>query len=156
VSDEWERLAREVAALRRRVEALEHGPEVGGVGFDWVPTLTQGVAVTFTADLARYTTQAQTVTVTCRLGVTSAGMAGQAITIGGLPFAPLYTSAYAPRGAGEVFVAAVGAPRGGMAMTPSGTTVKLREANLVGYLGVGAVTLANGDVIGFTVTYERA
>jgi hypothetical protein len=124
---------------------------------DWTPTLTQGVAVGCTISSARLWVMCNTVTLGCRLAVTGAGTAGSPIIVHGIPLPPAFASSYQDRGGGGVWVAASNIPRGGITLLMSGgVTARFREVGLADYLGVTAVTLANGDAVYFTVTYERA
>lgn len=124
---------------------------------NWTPTVTQGVAVGITVDYARYVVLANTVIVQARLAITSAGTAGNAIVIGGIP------AAVAPvRGGtfldviGTMIVQDTGTAYYHGGLVSSGVTNWVAMAHNGAQIGVAPnFALANGDYIGIQATYER-
>lgn len=123
---------------------------------NWTPTVTQGVAVTATVNRARYVVLADTVIIQCRLDITSAGTAGNPIVVGGLPLAMAAASSVLPVGAGLVYDVSVAAYNV-VVVGNTTTSVQFWGYNVAGLVGVTPnFALANGDFIGFQITYERA
>lgn len=126
-----------------------------GAWRDWTPTVTQGVGVTVTVSNARYAVIGKVCFLYAKLTLTSAGTAGQAMVVGGIPagIAPLATymgvGSFMYYDAGSTYK--IGAP-----VFISDTTLRLR-CHLGGDLGVDpAITCANTDELTFTIMYELA
>lgn len=145
-----------MAALAARV-AVEEAFDTAWTLY--VPTLTQGVAVTKTAEFARYKQQGKTVHVEVSLACTSAGTAGSAVVIGLPPLAPV---GYRLLGSGAIYDAS-GGPMyhiGGVWWV-SATTANIRVGGgFVGAAGTATggftAALASGDLVTMKLTYETA
>lgn len=117
----------------------------------WTPTLTQGVAVTFTTNYAKYWQFGKLIVAECNLGITGAGTAGSQITVGGLPAA-----AFGFFGAMMYFDTGTSWYHGGV-QTSTATSCYGAAHGVGNPIGVtpnfGA---ANGDALMLHVIYEGA
>lgn len=130
-----------------------------GAGTNWTPTVTQSGSVTVTVNRAKYTKAGRWVTLKMNLTVTGAGVAGNAVSIGGLPF----TAAAAdngPIGTGLIFDSSAADDIAGFAFLTSTTLIQFLGCRSAGnILGIGAgfaAALASPDQIRMTCTYEAA
>lgn len=149
-------LVRQINSLQKQVDALVK-PEVSR-WMDWTPTITQGVAVTKTITYARYVAIGNTIVLQTRLAVTSAGTAGQAIIIGGIPIniANSGDLTYVV-GIGTILDVSVAYYGGLSVAAESATTLSFTGYTVANRMGISPnFGLANGDVISFQATYERA
>lgn len=123
---------------------------------DWIPALTQGVAVTKTVARARYTRIGRTVIAQFSLAATSAGTAGQNVIVG-LPVAAAVGSGVM-LGAAHFYDASAATRYVIVADLASSTTVWfVHDTGGGNVFGVTpGVTLASGDEIRGTFTYEAA
>lgn len=125
-------------------------------GTYWVPTLTQGASITIGGPPTVYVKIGKLATVSLRATALSAGTATNAIYIGGIP------AIIAPAGHGDWIC--VGSFSAGIAPTQYTGSVEAYSASQLvlkcnggGLLGnAPAATLANGDVIGLTASWECA
>lgn len=145
--------------LIRRIRFLENQlddlvkPEVVGPWQDWTPTVTQGVAVTVTVNYARYAVIGNTVVLACELTMTSTGTAGNTIIVAGIPIAPNRTGNFC---AGSGYISS-GSNYSVAVMLVGASDFRFMGYNTAGYMGASpSLTLAAGNVISFTATYERA
>jgi hypothetical protein len=137
--------------------------QLNGIGEAWTsytPTVTQGVAVTATVNEARYARVNKIVIVKAHLSLTSAGTASSVIVCS------------LPTGLNAVNTTGVFRPTAGLGLfyDTSTTTQYLLGcqasaggmqfvSDVVGGNNFGAtpaVTIANGDFLAFTITYEVA
>lgn len=122
---------------------------------NWTPTVSQGGAVAATVNFARYEVKGQTVRVRGQLAVTGAGVAGNAVTIGGLPGALSPVQAGGIVGVIDILDAGT-AQYAGVLFVASATTFVGQAHNLTGRIGVTPnFALANGDFIYFQGEWER-
>lgn len=126
---------------------------IGTDGTSYVPTLTQGVAVTFTTEFAVYVRVGGWVLANVSLSPTSAGTAGQPLVIGLPPVAPL---AYRHVGMGSVYDASVTTYYSGAVFWLSATTCRIVPH--AGNAGLGSVgftaALAAGDLVMLHLMYR--
>lgn len=122
----------------------------------WVPTMTQGVALTITVQSARYSVYGKELIAQCRVSIGSAGTAGQAITFGGLPKAR--TNAYGTiDGICGTFHYYTGTQYFCGAQVSGGGFAAAGIAHAAGTFGVNpAVTAAAGHIAILFVAYEIA
>lgn len=152
-----EQIFRELAELKRRLAELET-QETPGIWTNWTPTVTQSGSVTVTVTYARYFTDGKLVHLIASLAVTGTGTANNAIVIAGIP------SAIAPANTGFAVCGTIDIQDSGTAQY-IGVLIAVGANDLRGtahnaggtYIGAGPnFALANGDIISFQATYERA
>jgi len=122
---------------------------------DWTPVVTQGGNVTYAPTNNRYTRIGDMVIVVCLLTITGSGSAGSAIVVTGFPVNIANASAYKAMGSGLFLNSGTSFYHG--AAYPIGSAdgcafIADGHGNNIGALP--NYGLANGDSIGFTVTYE--
>lgn len=146
-------LIRRITNLEEELDKLVK-PEVGR-WVAWTPTVTQGVSVTATVSYARCILSNNTVTLTTLLTATSAGTAGTAIVVSGLPYSIANTSAFSAIGSGVIVDAGV-AVYAGIAVAAGANDIRViyPGSNYIGVIPNFA--LANTDVISIAATYEVA
>ncbi len=138
-------------SVRTYVDAL-------GTWQNWTPTVDQGGAVSVSVNLARYTVIGDTVHMMASLSVTSAGAAGNAIIISGWDSAidalagwngvPVGTCRITDTGTTDYW---------GIVYHPSTTALRFIDSVTQGQIGGNpSFALAIGDIIKFSLTYERA
>jgi hypothetical protein len=150
----------QATAMERRDRELED--HLAFPWKDWTPTLTQQNTVTWDAATAtaRYVELGYATHFVCQLPVTSAGVAGQVVTVS-LPVEAAY-SALAIAGHGYISDASAALNHGGGPYLMSTTTVALHPivSGGVGFGAMGAVgfvaALAAGDTVLIAGTYERS
>lgn len=146
-------LIRQVNKLRQDVDGLIK-PEVNR-WVAWVPTVTQGVAITKTVTYANYTVLGNTVIASASLALTSAGTAASAINIS-VPLTP----ATGVQLVGSFFFVDTSTSvsyAGALFWVVASTTMFLRTNTVIGNFGnAPGVTIASGDVMNISLTYERA
>ena len=153
-----ERLVDEVVALRSRVAHLESlEMPSAGAWTAFTPTVTQGVGVTISVTYARYCVIGKLVLVQFRLGIQSAGTAGNAIVVNGLPVAAKNSGNNEDACGSAIHTGIAGS---NYAMTPlllASTSISFIASGGSSYFGIGpAVTLANGHALGADLMYEAA
>jgi hypothetical protein len=116
----------------------------------WTPTITQGVAVSVTIDVSKVKRIGNTCHLTMKLTCTSAGTAGQPVIIGGIP-TPAETVAGYYMGLGT-YDPAAGADQFFAVYAVTATSWRFRNLATGANFGL-ADTLANGDQLGFDLTY---
>jgi hypothetical protein len=126
---------------------------IGAAWVDYTPTLTQGVTVTKTISHARYCQIQKTVIVSMFLYATSAGTAGQFVTVG-LPIAP--KSAGTQLGTGFIYDASTNVLYNVSPTFSTGTLFDMFYQTGNGFGVSPAITLANTDQLRFNLTYEVA
>jgi hypothetical protein len=150
-------LVRQIEQLRADVERLKTLDQPRGAWRDWTPTITQGGSVTVAITFARYAVAGDIVHVEARLAITSAGTAGQAIQISGIP------TAIQPANAGSnqhavgtgVITDAGTAIYVGALFVGGANNLRMLAHNTVGAIGVDPnFGLASGDSLGFNGTWE--
>jgi hypothetical protein len=149
-----EALVRIISQLEKRLDSLIL-PEVVGPWQDWTPTIDQGGAVTFTGTYARYAIDNDTAHMMVHLGVTSVGVAGNAVTIGSIPshIAPAHVGARVTFG---VFIISNGGVNYQGITTYTSGGFQFRDSTTRSLVGINPnIALAPGDIIDFNVTYER-
>lgn len=148
-------LVKQINSLQKQIDTLVK-PEVGRWQ-SWIPTVTQGVAVTCNIIFARYKTKDNEVVLEVDLTITSAGTAGQPIVISGLP-----TAIQPVNAASNTHVIGSALVLGTVYYQGS---IIVFGANALRFVAHGTVAqigqdppfgLGNGDTIGFQATYERA
>jgi len=145
-------LIQQVTRLQQQVDSLVK-PEVGR-WISWTPVVTQGVVVTKTINYAKYIVKDGIVVLSCDLSMTSAGTAGNAIIISGIPIAPAHTGNFAV-GSGNISVAGTNYVVG--AWAAGANNFRFQGWTTTNYMGINpAITLANGSLLSFTATYEQA
>jgi hypothetical protein len=136
--------------------------QLNGIGEAWTtytPAITQGVGVTSTVQRAKYARVNKLIFVSVSLACTSAGTGGNVISV----TLPVTATAAAgtfgnPIGAG-IFYDSSTTVQYNTSVTQNGTTALYLYANGSGGSVFGqqpAVTIANGDIIGFEIVYEAA
>jgi hypothetical protein len=157
-------MLRIVDSLARRVGALEAQERAVSLPYtpwaDWTPTVTQGVSVTATVTEAKYMIVGKMLHAYGRLAITSAGTNGEVIRVGNLP-APVAWNANSENVIGLMVVGDTStARRQGFARSTassSGALIVAHDVITTGVMGNNpAMALANGDTIGFSVTYRIA
>lgn len=152
-----EELVKQVNSLQKQIDALVK-PETGR-WLDWTPTLTQGAAITITITYARYIVTEKTVTTMGLLAATSAGTAANVMQIGNIPtiITPKNTGIYAAIGVFLYFDTGSATPHYNAILTAQSSTTfrALGDASTSWFGQSPAITIANGDQIGFLATYER-
>ncbi|HMS60688.1 MAG TPA: hypothetical protein PKD63_00290 [Solirubrobacteraceae bacterium] len=121
------------------------------------PTVTQSGTVAATVTHSRYVRLGRTIMWSFRLDVTGAGTYGNAIALS-LPVAARAGNVFAA-GTGYIYDASGPSMYVGAWHLASTTTLHLIDSDVASFASVGAspsVTLASGDVISGTVTYEAA
>lgn len=115
---------------------------------DWTPVLSQGGSLSATG-WARYEVQETTVRLAGKLTVGGAGLVGQPITLGGIPspFEIARPGLDTVHGSGLIVAGGTFYPM--VMVSPTGL-----DLQFVG--GPAGLTLAAGDNLSFSVTYERA
>lgn len=121
---------------------------------DWTPTVTQSGSVTFTITHAHYSVIVNTVHLRARLAITGSGTGGNSVSIGGLPFTPLYDTGII----GTIMIIDAGtAFYVGALLFGSSSSLVGRAHGLGNNIGIAPnFALANGDTIDLVGTYERA
>lgn len=156
-----EELIKEQNRLRLDLDGLVK-PEVVGPWVNWTPTITQSVAVAVTVGRAKYIVDGngKKVHIFGELIVTGAGVAGNAIVIGGM------AAAIRPTGLSFASLSTLGTG----CVLDTGTAVyyallvaqtasdwRLRDSNTRGEIGVNPnFALAATDIITFRGSYEIA
>ena len=149
-------IVRQLTGLQRDVDGLIK-PEVSR-WMNWTPTLTQGVAVTITVNYARYVIIGQTVVMMIRISCTSAGTAGNFISIGGQAaiIQPANASGVTVIGSGIINDDSAGTNYQGALIAFGATDWRFIINLATNYFGINpAVTLASPDAISFVASYER-
>ena len=128
---------------------------IGAAAETWTPVITQGVNVTYTNVFARYQRIQNIVFVYARLNITSAGTAGNGVSVS-VPVAQKNTLSIS--GNMSIYDTSASTPYNGFAFSITATTI-----NSAGdWAGTGVwgtnpnVAIANGDVIWINLTYEAA
>ena len=147
----------QLESLTRRLTRLESQRPAW---INWTPTITQSVSVTATINQARYTIIGNTVHVYAEVTATSAGTAGNAITIGGFPSVitpfTFYVADISPLGTASVLDQGVGT-YAGMLVALSDTAWHLWSPATNNNIGANpSFALANTDIIVWNATYELA
>lgn len=149
-------LVKRINDLQRQVDNLIK-PEVGR-WVDWTPTVTQSIAVTATVTYARYELRGNTVNVSVRLDITSAGVIANVIIIGGVPTAisPANVGSMNVIGNGVVWDVSVARYQGSL-IAVGVSDWRFQASGNSNYIGITpSFALASGDIISFKATYERA
>jgi hypothetical protein len=150
-----EELVRRIDALEKRLDGRIE-PE-NSRWMDWTPTVDQGGAVAANVSWARYAVSGNTVHLWVELAITGAGVAGNAVSVSGIPAAiqPSQASVTAVVGVGEVLDTGTAYYVGAL-VANGADDLRIIAHNLGGFVGVTPnFALANGDAIGFHATYER-
>jgi hypothetical protein len=126
---------------------------IGAAWVDYTPTLTQSATVTKTINHARYCQIQKTVIVQIFMTATSAGTAGQIVTVG-LPFTAKNTSAFI--GSGFIYDASANFMYTILPTADAGPTFTMFYQTGNNFGASPAVTLANTDQLRFCLTYEIA
>lgn len=151
-------LMRQVKALQAQVDSLVK-PEVGR-WISWTPTVTQSGAVAVTVTYARYIIFGNSVIVEARLAVTGTGTAGNAIIIGGQPAVIAHgnsNSAYSIIGGLLILDTTASLHYHGALVSFGAADWRGITHNSNNFTGVSpSFALANGHVVAFQATYERA
>lgn len=128
---------------------------VGAAAANYIPTLTQGVAVNKTVEYAEYLQIGAMAFVQLSLSVTSAGTAGQPVVVG-LP--PLVPATFRAIGVGGIYDLSAPSYFNGHAYWLGATTFRLIPASANAAMGqVGApfaVALAAGDLVMANLAYR--
>jgi len=123
----------------------------------YTPTVTQGVNVTKTVNLAKYKQDGKVVTVCISMGLTSAGTAGSNVEVS-IPVTAVYGSTH-PVGSGVYYRSSGNVNYAGTIYLVSTTTVALRSdaSSFQSFFG-NQPNLATANIDGFdlTFTYEAA
>jgi adhesin HecA-like repeat protein len=122
----------------------------------FTPTLTQGVGVAVTVNIAHYIKIGRQATVFIQVTASATGTAGGGIVIGAIPaaIAPLTANASAGVGIGLV---GTSPSRVGAVIAVAGSQLEIQVDNNTGFLGAApAVTLSSGVVVALTATWETA
>jgi hypothetical protein len=127
---------------------------------DWTPTITQSVAVAININRAKYLVRGNKVNIFAELTVTGAGVAGNAIVIGGMAVA------IQPTGLIGLGISTLGtccvldsgtAAYYGFLTANIASAFRLRDSNTRDDIGVNPnFALANTDVVIFRGSYEIA
>lgn len=150
-----EQLFREIAELKRRLAELET-QEKPGIWTDWTPTVTQSGSVTVTVSYARYFTDGKKVDLIASLAVTGTGTIANPVVIGGLPAALSPASGVVVVGIIRIFDTGTAFYVGAMEVFTA-TSFKGFAHLETDAIGIDpSFALANGDLITFQATYERA
>lgn len=125
---------------------------------EWIPVFTQGVAVTFTRQRARYSKIGRQVTADFIITFTSTGTAGQGVILT-LPVPAAVSNNFYPIGVASFYSA--GTKYWLMAEIQSGGTVRFQYATGTtdAVLGVAAPfsgAVVSGQIMAGTITYEAA
>jgi hypothetical protein len=128
---------------------------IGAEAETWTPVVTQGVNVTYTNIYARYQRIQNIVFVYARLNVTSAGTAGNGVSVS-LPFAQKNTTG--PSGNMSIYDTSANTPFNGFAFAQTTTTIQSAgDWSGNGVWGTfPSLAIASGDVIWLNLTYEAA
>ena len=126
----------------------------------WTPQASQNGNKTSTNNGSRYVQIGKLVTVYCRVTITAAGTAGHAIGVD-LPVTNYTATGDIACGSFMYYRAAGGRYQGAAifnsAYGTAGSRVLFHQDALTSVLGVDtSFATANGDTLGFTVTYEAA
>jgi hypothetical protein len=128
---------------------------IGAAWESYTPTITQGVAITKTITYAKYTQIQKLVVVNVSMPLTSAGTAGNGVSVT-LPI----TAAASQRlgGSFQFYDASANTSYVGLPFMLSTTSVGfITGASADSYFGgLPAVTIANGDYLFSTIIYEAA
>ena len=128
---------------------------IGAVAETWTPVITQGVNVTYTNIYARYQRIQNIVFVYARLNVTSAGTAGNGVTVS-VPVTAKSTIGIS--GNMSIYDSSANTPYNGFAFQQ--TTTGIQSAGDWAGGGVWgsfpSLAIASGDVIWINLTYEAA
>jgi hypothetical protein len=136
---------------------VQQGVDLNAWRTTWTPAITQSGARTSTPNWARYQIVGRLVTVTARIAITQAGVAGNAIVCD-LPQTPALTSGNGTVIGSFNYLPAAGNNYAGVVVyVPTvGCTFMINQAG-AGSAGLGhlpSLATANGDVLMFTVSYE--
>lgn len=126
---------------------------------DWTPTITQSVSVSGTITYARYITLAQVAIVQARITISSAGVANNAIVIGGQPSVIEHGNTDSGQSIiGSIIIFDSGtAIYHGALLSLGATDWRGMSDGSGSYIGiVPNFALASGDAIGIQAVYERA
>lgn len=148
-------LVKQINSLQKQVDTLVK-PEVGR-WLDWTPVISQNGAVAKTITYARYIVDDDgKTTVTCKMIMTGAGVAGNVIIVSGLPISAKYSG-------DTVHVGSATIKDSGTAFYPctvemsTATTIKFTGYNTPNYAGATPnFGLAADDIVSFTLVYEKA
>lgn len=144
-----------IVSDRARLTALE-AFAIGAAWAAYVPTLTQGGAVTKTVEYARSKLTGKSVHLSLSLAVTGTGTAGQPVLVG-LPIAPV---GYRILGSAAVYDASVPTYYIGAAWWDSATVAAVRMSGFAGRAGEASggftAALAAGDIVTMAMTFETA
>jgi len=149
-------LIRQVKNLQRRVDQLVK-PEVP-IWVDWTPTVTQSVSVTVTVIEAKYRTDYDLVHIYCRLTVTGAGTAGNAIIVSGWPSAinPSPAPVPWPLGVGEIQDVGTAVYFGTPRISTASTALSLQYHSTNNAVGVNPnFGLVANDLINLNMYWKR-
>lgn len=128
---------------------------IGAAWESYTPTITQGVAITKTITYAKYTQIQKLVIVNVSMPLTSAGTAGNGVSVT-LPI----TAAASQRlgGSFQFYDVSANTSHVGVPFLLSTTSVGfITSASADSYFGgLPAVTIANGDYLFSTIIYEAA
>jgi hypothetical protein len=124
---------------------------------DWTPAIDQGGAVAANVSWARYAVIGNTIHLWVELAVTGAGVAGNAVSVSGIPAAiqPSQASSLAVLGVGVVLD--IGTAYYVGALVANGANdLRVVAHGLGSFVGVTPnFALSPGDGVGFHATYER-
>lgn len=153
--EQWERRGENAARLR----ALETGVALvqTGAWTVFAPVITQGVTITHTDTYSRWIRSGRHVTWNFSVALTSAGTGGSAVGIG-LPVAAVNVASTGV-GAGQFYKASTATRYICVFELASGgsSLLLIHETSGGNVFGAApAVTIANGDSVRGTVTYEAA
>jgi hypothetical protein len=147
-------LIRRLTILEQRLDSLIF-PEVSRWQ-DWTPTVDQNGAVAATVDAARYIAVFNVIHIIAKLTITGTGTAGNDIIVGSVPINIGNVTGNYIIGSGMIL------DTGTTRYTCSVEVATVTTLKFIGYNNSGRIgttpsfALANGDVISFTCTYERA
>jgi hypothetical protein len=133
--------------------------ELNGIGEAWTsytPTVTQSATITKTINFAKYARVNKLVIVQVMVTATSAGTAGNAITLS-LPIASVNANTFAIMGAGMVYDLSASTAYLGMPVIDGGVIKFWNNASAGNFLGATpSFAIANGDFLSFTIAIEVA
>lgn len=142
-----------------RDNTLAEFPLGVGAWTSYTPTLTQSATVAKTVTYARYQRVGRIIFFQVRLDVTGAGTAANDVLIG-LPVAAVNVTIELPLGGGFIYDSSLGQAHIGVAITNSGTVVKIRPGTGAVNAALGnnqfTAALASGDIVSVGGSYEAA